>query len=250
MLNNFIRMASNADFCGFKKANKQMGVFAQMHPLPKKIVTLNLEQVKKVIKWKPGCQNGIPACKRVVIFSRKVRLISHCRLQSPVYEFEMDDQLKENKDKNKKSDESSLKTHKEKPKAKRNIHHQQDGGKSAHQPTKKSQPRMEAPQSAPVVSSKQSNFEALSLATEQTLKDINKWLDDTPKFDEFSSASNSPSYMALEDFDLLGAPRPMDIKKVPLHPICGFDKRFLSVSVLGWESRDACHAKPAGSAAP
>ncbi|XP_048525745.1 bromodomain-containing protein 4A isoform X2 [Dendroctonus ponderosae] len=141
------------------------------------------------------------------------------RLQSPVCEFEADDQLKENKDKNKKSEESSPKAHKEKPKAKRNNHHhhqEQDGGKSAHQPdvkrpAKKSQPRVpEVSQAA----SKQSNLEALSLATEQTLKDINKWLDDTPKFDDFSSASNSPSYMTLEEFDLLGAPRPMDIKKV------------------------------------
>ncbi|KAF4522680.1 hypothetical protein B566_EDAN010461, partial [Ephemera danica] len=42
-------------------------------------------------------------------------------------------------------------------------------------------------------------IEALELATEQTLKDINKWLDDTPRFSEFSSASNSPSHY-------LGAP--------------------------------------------
>nr|XP_022918897.1 uncharacterized protein LOC111427538 isoform X1 [Onthophagus taurus] len=54
-------------------------------------------------------------------------------------------------------------------------------------------------------------IEALTLATEQTLKDINKWLDDTPKF-EFSSASNSPSHFSsLDDFDM----KVDDIKKKP-----------------------------------
>ncbi|XP_075229523.1 CECR2 histone acetyl-lysine reader dikar isoform X2 [Lycorma delicatula] len=42
-------------------------------------------------------------------------------------------------------------------------------------------------------------LEALELATEQTLKDINKWLDDTPRFSEFSSASNSPSQIVVGD---------------------------------------------------
>jgi hypothetical protein len=50
---------------------------------------------------------------------------------------------------------------------------------------------------------KNASIEALTIATEQTLKDINKWLDDTPKFSEFSSASNSPSYPALDDFDIV-----------------------------------------------
>lgn len=50
---------------------------------------------------------------------------------------------------------------------------------------------------------KNAAIEALTLATEQTLKDINKWLDDTPKYSEFSSASNSPSYGALDEFDLM-----------------------------------------------
>lgn len=48
-------------------------------------------------------------------------------------------------------------------------------------------------------------IEALSLATEQTLKDINKWLDDTPRFSEFSSASNSPShFLSSEEFETVG----------------------------------------------
>ncbi|CAH1390739.1 unnamed protein product [Nezara viridula] len=43
-------------------------------------------------------------------------------------------------------------------------------------------------------------IEALELATEQTLKDINKWLDDTPRFSDFSSCSNSPLHMPyIED---------------------------------------------------
>ncbi|XP_063240914.1 uncharacterized protein LOC134541412 isoform X2 [Bacillus rossius redtenbacheri] len=48
-------------------------------------------------------------------------------------------------------------------------------------------------------------IEALELATEQTLKDINKWLDDTPRFSEFSSASNSPShFIASEEYEAAG----------------------------------------------
>ncbi|XP_056642020.1 uncharacterized protein LOC130448611 [Diorhabda sublineata] len=50
-----------------------------------------------------------------------------------------------------------------------------------------------------------SNMDALSIATEQTLKDINKWLDDTPKFAEFSSASNSPTYTGLDEIDPITA---------------------------------------------
>ncbi|XP_066154990.1 bromodomain-containing protein 4-like isoform X1 [Euwallacea fornicatus] len=59
---------------------------------------------------------------------------------------------------------------------------------------------------------KQSAIDALSLATEQTLKDINKWLDDTPKFADFSSASNSPSYLALDDFDLVTGTNKIEAK--------------------------------------
>lgn len=44
-------------------------------------------------------------------------------------------------------------------------------------------------------------IEALTLATEQTLKDINKWLDDTSSYPEFSSASNSPHYASVDDYD-------------------------------------------------
>lgn len=52
------------------------------------------------------------------------------------------------------------------------------------------------------LTNKNVEMEALTLATEQTLKDINKWLDDTPRFSEFSSASNSPShYISTEEFD-------------------------------------------------
>lgn len=47
------------------------------------------------------------------------------------------------------------------------------------------------------------NMEALELETEQTLKDINRWLEHTPRFPEFNSASNSPTRFnnLLDDFD-------------------------------------------------
>lgn len=48
-------------------------------------------------------------------------------------------------------------------------------------------------------------IKALDLATEQTLKDINKWLDDTPKFSELSNSPTSHSPLpltSLEEFDL------------------------------------------------
>jgi hypothetical protein len=36
------------------------------------------------------------------------------------------------------------------------------------------------------------------------LQDINKWLDDTPRFSEFSSASNSPSHLiGAEEYDVV-----------------------------------------------
>ncbi|XP_055385660.1 protein split ends isoform X2 [Condylostylus longicornis] len=53
---------------------------------------------------------------------------------------------------------------------------------------------------------KATNMEALELETEQTLKDINRWLEHTPRFSEFSSASNSPNrYNLLDDFDAVAA---------------------------------------------
>lgn len=47
------------------------------------------------------------------------------------------------------------------------------------------------------------NMEALELETEQTLKDINRWLEHTPRFPDFNSASNSPTRFnnLLDDFD-------------------------------------------------
>ncbi|XP_053689703.1 protein split ends isoform X2 [Sabethes cyaneus] len=49
------------------------------------------------------------------------------------------------------------------------------------------------------------NMEALELETEQTLKDINKWLENTPRFSEYSSASNSPSRYIMDDLDAVTA---------------------------------------------
>lgn len=53
---------------------------------------------------------------------------------------------------------------------------------------------------------KPTNLEALELETEQTLKDINRWLEHTPRFSDFNSASNSPSrYNLLDDFEAVTA---------------------------------------------
>lgn len=58
------------------------------------------------------------------------------------------------------------------------------------------------------------DIDALSAATEQTLKDINKWLDDTPRFSEFSSASNSPShFISAEEQDPVGAKIELEYRK-------------------------------------
>uniref|UniRef100_A0A182UK65 Uncharacterized protein n=1 Tax=Anopheles melas TaxID=34690 RepID=A0A182UK65_9DIPT len=62
------------------------------------------------------------------------------------------------------------------------------------------------------------NMEELELETEQTLKDINKWLENTPRFPEYSSASNSPSRYIMDDFDTVPVKiEPADFRKpIPL----------------------------------
>uniref|UniRef100_A0A8D9EA60 Cat eye syndrome critical region protein 2 n=1 Tax=Cacopsylla melanoneura TaxID=428564 RepID=A0A8D9EA60_9HEMI len=67
---------------------------------------------------------------------------------------------------------------------------------------RRGRPSKERPNNIPKNSS--AAIEALELVTEQTLKDINKWLDDTPRFSEYSnSASNSPSQIlgVVEDYE-------------------------------------------------
>ncbi|KAI5729497.1 hypothetical protein M8J76_003183 [Diaphorina citri] len=67
---------------------------------------------------------------------------------------------------------------------------------------RRGRPSKERPNNIPKNSS--AAIEALELVTEQTLKDINKWLDDTPRFSEYSnSASNSPSQILgiVEDYE-------------------------------------------------
>lgn len=66
------------------------------------------------------------------------------------------------------------------------------------------------------------NMEALELETEQTLKDINKWLENTPRFSEYSSASNSPSRYIMDDLDAVTAKidaadfrKPMPLSQLP-----------------------------------
>lgn len=81
-------------------------------------------------------------------------------------------------------------------------------------------------------SSNKTNLEALELETEQTLKDINRWLEHTPRFPEFSSASNSPSrYNLLDDFDAVTSKidpndfrRPVSISAAKLEAVVGIDE--------------------------
>lgn len=117
-------------------------------------------------------------------------------------DLEIEDQLKENKDRNKKVEPKGGHHKGKKNQADAVIVIDSDSQAGERKPIKN---KKESPP-APVKPT--SNFEALSLATEQTLKDINKWLDDTPKFADFGSASNSPSYLGMDDFDLLGTPKP------------------------------------------
>lgn len=62
------------------------------------------------------------------------------------------------------------------------------------------------------------SLDVLDMETEQTLKDINKWLEHTPRF-EYSSASNSPSRYVIEDIDMHSKIDDNDFRKpIPLMP--------------------------------
>lgn len=62
------------------------------------------------------------------------------------------------------------------------------------------------------------SLDVLDLETEQTLKDINKWLEHTPRF-EYSSASNSPSRYIIDDIDMPTKMDDNDFRKpIPLLP--------------------------------
>uniref|UniRef100_A0A336MX90 CSON008964 protein n=1 Tax=Culicoides sonorensis TaxID=179676 RepID=A0A336MX90_CULSO len=60
------------------------------------------------------------------------------------------------------------------------------------------------------------NMEALELETEQTLKDINKWLELTPHMSEFGSASSSPSRYIIDEFDTVAARTDDFMRPVPI----------------------------------
>ncbi|KAG5675631.1 hypothetical protein PVAND_005519 [Polypedilum vanderplanki] len=63
-------------------------------------------------------------------------------------------------------------------------------------------------------------LDVLDLETEQTLKDINKWLEHTPRF-EYNSESNSPSRYTIDDMDVHLKVDPNDFRKptpLPLSP--------------------------------
>nr|XP_023016568.1 serine/arginine repetitive matrix protein 2-like isoform X2 [Leptinotarsa decemlineata] len=132
----------------------------------------------------------------------KLKAKSEMKLQIGL-EFELDP-LKENKDRNKKPEKDDKikskakdKTIQKAPRKERDDELDLDGNST----TDSIQSKKLAPKVPNAVNKNSSNMDALSIATEQTLKDINKWLDDTPKFSEFSSASNSPSYTGLDEFD-------------------------------------------------
>lgn len=66
---------------------------------------------------------------------------------------------------------------------------------------------------------KPTNLEALELETEQTLKDINRWLEHTPRFSDFNSASNSPSrYNLLDDFEAVTAKLEAEFQRPIIEP--------------------------------
>lgn len=61
-------------------------------------------------------------------------------------------------------------------------------------------------------------LDVLDMETEQTLKDINKWLEHTPRF-EYSSASNSPSRYIIDEIDMPTKMDDNDFRKpIPLMP--------------------------------
>lgn len=62
------------------------------------------------------------------------------------------------------------------------------------------------------------SLDVLDMETEQTLKDINKWLEHTPRF-EYSSASNSPSRYIIDEIDMPSKMDDNDFRKpIPLMP--------------------------------
>lgn len=62
------------------------------------------------------------------------------------------------------------------------------------------------------------SLDVLDMETEQTLKDINKWLEHTPRF-EYSSASNSPSRYIMDEIEMPSKMDDNDFRKpIPLMP--------------------------------
>ncbi|KAI4469418.1 remodeling and spacing factor 1 [Holotrichia oblita] len=116
-----------------------------------------------------------------------------------------EDRMKENKDDNKSKIVEKTKQKVAKPKGVTKLAKNTDleDACSTAESTQSDAKNVKKEEKKNTNTSKTTSMEALTLATEQTLKDINKWLDDTPKFSEFSSASNSPSHFSsLDDFDI------------------------------------------------
>ncbi|EFA00137.2 uncharacterized protein dikar [Tribolium castaneum] len=120
------------------------------------------------------------------------------KLNDDEFRFDLDT-FKENKEKSKKDDKSRKKKDKvTKPHLKKDLDFEDSNStmESLHTTDNKKK-------KTNTKNCKNASIDALTIATEQTLKDINKWLDDTPKYSEFSSASNSPCYPPLDDFDIV-----------------------------------------------
>ncbi|KAJ8924783.1 hypothetical protein NQ315_000936 [Exocentrus adspersus] len=130
------------------------------------------------------------------------------RIKSTEYDFEFDDHPKENKDKAKKQDKDEKHKVRTKDKShkvpKKDTDVELDGNSTMDSIlSENKKPKKNPVKTGNSFNKNPATMDALSIATEQTLKDINKWLDDTPKFSEFSSASNSPSYTGLDEFDVI-----------------------------------------------
>ncbi|XP_018327226.1 uncharacterized protein LOC108738343 [Agrilus planipennis] len=96
----------------------------------------------------------------------------------------------------------------------------EDGNSTADSFQSESKNKKAFPKSVNSNTTKNATIEALTLATEQTLKDINKWLDDTPRLSEFSSASNSPThYLANDEFESIGLKIEQDSQKKVEKPL-------------------------------
>ncbi|KAF5295477.1 hypothetical protein FQR65_LT10465 [Abscondita terminalis] len=128
---------------------------------------------------------------------------------------DVEDDFNEQDNKSKKYDSNKIKTNfKTKGKNDKRNSTFEDDESSSEESVKSDNKKLRKKENIKLAGNRNAAIEALTLATEQTLKDINKWLDDTPRLSEFSSASNSPShYIGAEEFDAIGNKIENDYRK-------------------------------------